>query len=433
MTRPLTLLLIPLLAACNPAGLHTQGDQLILIDDLLFTGLGPDAGPYTGRYPVLQGTRVCFDPTPAGKNIERSSGVFTWSQFVTPDLDYLECFEVDWAGQELDGDGCFVADQRGTVQIDFEAVACAYSESPDFAPVDDFARFQVYAAEVLTARLEPAAERWAEVFLQPTPGTEWPTEDRPSPGGLIGLAAGSLVTFPVVLEQDPAGLPAAYRWGGVLDSQERVPESGRGYVRASTSAGALAQWSSPSEGLVALEIETDTEVELTLHAGGAQWPVVTIVSVEPEDAATIELVLGWNEYVPFAARALVRDADGMLIYGAPIEWEATGVLSVQPVEESGLWFFPGGDYTTFTLAEVEGPATFEESITARWGDRSAVLAVTIEIPAPPVPEPAVEEEVPSPFRCSCDAGAGGGSGAGLAFLFVGSVALAQRRKRPRRT
>jgi len=141
---------------------------VIFLDPALFAGLGPDVGVFDGRWPVVEGTRVCLDPTPAGKTIVHDDGWWTWSELVTPEADYLDCFSFDWGGGALDGDGCFVAADPGVVQISMEAESCAYDDSPHFAAVDDFARLEVYVVEALTARIESAAERWAELFLAPT-------------------------------------------------------------------------------------------------------------------------------------------------------------------------------------------------------------------------------------------------------------------------
>lgn len=72
----------------------------------------------------------------------------------------------------------------------------------------------------------------------------------------------------------------------------------------------------------------------------------------PEDAVQSEegqWHLGASEpsgdRTPFGTRAVVRDANGRLIYGTPITWKvAEGDLAVSPGAADGLSDLPGADY-----------------------------------------------------------------------------------------
>jgi hypothetical protein len=152
--------------------------------------------------------------------------------------------------------------------------------------------------------------------------------------------------------------------------------------------------------------------------------------------ASIEVVQAYaandGERIPFAARAVARDADGGLVYGLPVAWKVTeGALAIEP----GADPLPGLDYALLRDAcdppPEDGAENRTATIEARYGSvsGSASLRWEVRVPAePPDPfQPDAFCQRASPLGCGC--GASGPVPA--AWLVIAVLAAIRSRGRPR--
>jgi MYXO-CTERM domain-containing protein len=95
---------------------------------------------------------------------------------------------------------------------------------------------------------------------------------------------------------------------------------------------------------------------MILEVGDELFPLAEVVATPAEEAASIEVVAGYFEGHPFGARALVRDGEGHVIYGAPVEWSLVeGELALHPFDITPL----PPEYTMIDDACVPPPTAAE--------------------------------------------------------------------------
>ncbi len=402
------LLLLPalfLLACGYQPGFDSEGGQVHFHDPGLWTGLGLLGDVFANEGPLVAGTRFCPTLTPTTRERERPNG--STEQVELP-ADYLDCFDLTVLGPvELDGQ-CFVLEGAGQLHWDIAAQSCSWTGDPDFAPVDDQVTVEIAGPDELQASLQAAAEEVAEELFLPGPDG-WPEDARPGPDARIGVVAGAQVGFPVVLET-AAGDRAAFAWGGLLEGDEPALDATGGWLRVNNLSGDLPEIVHEDDGQVALIPSPDSETVLSLELDGHSWTAATLETVT--EAASLELVVAWSG-APAAARAVIRTDDGMLVYGAPVQWTVTGPLLLEDPQESwGDAWFPGADYTLFQLDEAqlplsEDPFPVSATLTASW----AGLSQTVELEWLQAPTAEAEPEdweeddwgdEVRPIDCSCD-------------------------------
>src|SRR5262249_32646196 len=145
------------------------------------------------------------------------------------------------------------------------------------------------------------------------------------------VAAGGSLHLPVVLTAPAFADPIAWNANQVL-------------VNVVTTGGPEASVGAAVPGWVTITPDVGTEAEVRVSAAGQSWLAGTVQGVAL-DVGSIELVAAYvadgDENVPLAARAVVRDSSGGLLYGAPVQWKVvTGALAVEP----GGADLPGRDY-----------------------------------------------------------------------------------------
>ena len=387
--RPLLALPALFLLACTyQPGFDSDEAQVHFYDPDLWSGMGLLGGSFGNEGPLVAGTRFCPELTPTIRERAASNG---GTEQVELPLSYLSCFDATVLGpMHLDGD-CLVLESAGQLHWTFDVVGCPWTDDDDFAPVADQVTIEIAGPAELQAVLEAPADELAEELYEPGE-TGWPEDARPEPGGHIGVVAGAWVGFPVVLET-LAGAPATFAWGDVLTGDEPAPEADLGYLRVAPLDGELAEVVLDDEpGQVAIIPAADSVTELSLELDGYSWTAATLETVTEADVTSMELVVAWSGS-PAAARAVIRTSDGMLVYGAPVEWEVDGPLQVvDAVETFGDTWFPGGDYTIIELVEAWLPASqepFEVSatLTARWGSWEQTIELEWTQDATLEPEP----------------------------------------------
>lgn len=362
---------------------------------------------------ALQGSTVCFD---AGLPDPADGG---W--------DGIEvCYDMAIAGVPfVDGD-CVTLDGPSGVQVDYTPRGDCPVEEAEVLP-DSF-RVEVVPVDGLRARLEWQLEHLAEHLaerLTARPADVIPGADEP-----LRLVPDVTVGFPVNVI-DAAG----ERVGWDL-SQGRVLE---------TKAGGQARTLTPiedTEALWAVRVGPGETSTITLEVAGAVLPVATVVATPVEQAASLEIVAALAG-APFGARAVVRDAEGRVIVGAPVEWSLVeGELALTAVND-----FAPPEYR-FIEDDCVPPPTAAESRRAVLRARLGALSDELELewtatPPEPTPEGPFEPD-PACQRgtgpagddglgdrgCNCAAGPEDGP-AGWAWLAALTWLLGRRRRAAR--
>jgi MYXO-CTERM domain-containing protein len=387
-----------LLAACDGGSFETDHGQLeISASSMVDFAAGPD-GP--SRF--LAGTAIC--PSVSVSPDDRPAG----------DYEPLDCFAQSFAGPvEPDAD-CLALTGAGTVDWTFTPQACPGNDF-GYAPVDDHVAIEVVAPDAVEGRLPMRVEELAE-SLADDPGVRLDHPDgwRLADGEPLRLVAGQPFDVQPALRTIADGVPVAWEDGTlrsdgttVIDAEEAV-----GMFRLLATKGETAA--------------------LTLDVAGTPFPVGTIEGVAESAVASIEIALAFAQdpdtgiSSPYAARAVLRDADGALLFGAPVSWRFPKLrLATGP--ENG---FPGRDYVSFS-DECTDPAT---TIGEQHGtlvasvagvSASTELVWTPRLEAAPQDGWAAAEDCQPPALCGC---ASGGPTPG-GFTLLGLVALARRRRR----
>lgn len=314
--------------------------------------------------------------------------------------------------------------EAGTAVWTFTAVPCA-AEDLGFAPVDDRLVVEVVGADDVEGALVATLEEAAEDFVADGTGHgTFPEGWVPAPGEPWRLVAGGTVAVYPRLATVDGGLPVAWQGQGAVVAPEVLEgpvdvvrfENGTAYVQAAAGA----------------------EAGLVLAVGGTEVDAGTVVGVDVSEAASMEVAVlyavGEEGDAPFAARAVVRDAEGNPLFGAPVAWSVDGALAVAPGGE-GL-----PDYVSFSDAclppsENYGPRT--ATLRATLGD----LAAELDLAWTPRTEPgddagweldpacvvAQVDPLPEDDATACACGTATLPGATLPGLLA-ALALARRRR-----
>lgn len=377
------------LQACAPMGASTDQGQALVGDASLHDYVADDGT----LAPLVTGTSVC--PTA-----------------YTPDgTDATDCYTIldGENGAELSSGNCRSWSTTGSYTLDLEPVDCDLrtDEQPLGA---DTLTVEIVAADELSGQVDWYYERMAEAGVE---------------GGYAQCDVASLA------------VPAAGDVVRVVDG-----ETVSLFLHVADADGRAVGWSSgelSSSGLSSASF-VDGRVEVTaagsddstisLTLDGTAVPLVKIRPVPLSDVATVKVVaavelLDDGTSVPLGFRAVTRDNDDHVIFGAPVEWRFSAyALSVGTDDGT-----PGKDYA-FSNEECTDPGeTFGEqtaTITASldvFRSDSETVTWTPRLTAAPDADWTQPEECQT--ACGC---ASASAGLGVIPLVLGA-ALARRRRR----
>jgi MYXO-CTERM domain-containing protein len=315
---------MPILLAvtsCFPT-LDTQNGELrIVAQDVSTLGVGAVPAP------MLLGTKTCPAYECLGVDCPPTHE------------EALACFDrVPGGGVTFEPyGGCWEFDALGPATWSFVRTDCA-AGAAGYRPSDDLVTFEVVGpAEVMVTPylLERAG------FL-PAEGEAFPADWLPATGEPWRLVVGQPFLFRPDLVL--AGAPAT-----------RV-----GYSLGAVSATAAEADRPPvvtaNDGLVEVTyVDPGDPADILVQLAGVEQTLVSVEPVDGAEAASLEVVPTFLEQfdgslTPTGARAVVRDATGELMFGAPVEWSLDeGLLAVGRGPEVGL---PGADYVVLLDACV---------------------------------------------------------------------------------
>jgi MYXO-CTERM domain-containing protein len=337
------------------------------------------------------------------------------------------CHDVFIDDVPFEAGDCFELAELGELRVDLVARdRCGYA-------MDDRFHLRVIPIDGLRARLEWKHEQAALSHLSASP-RPFPTDFIPAPDEPLRLVPGVEVSFPVnVIDADGA------RVGWNLD---------QGRLFAARAGAAPRELSRPEEWDAWLvSIEPGERETLTLELAGATLAVADVIATPPEQAASIEIVVARakdddvDDPAPVAARAVVRDAHGRVIYGAPVEWS---LVEGHMVVSSEVEDFPVPEHA-LVYDDCEPPPTEPTPRRAVVRAQLGALVDEVEIEWTAQPDHRISRNATTPFEpdplcqragvglgdrgCQCSTRA---SEAGAwPWLAMPLVVLARRRRRRR--
>ncbi|MFH1466403.1 MAG: hypothetical protein ABIO70_18615 [Pseudomonadota bacterium] len=323
-------LLALLLSGCQ-ARFHSEQGQWGFEDPELAaeanTGFGDDM-------PLLAQTEVC--PTPYWELDE----VAGWTD--------VELFAT-CVSQGIQGDAAFTQDgaclqvgDAGEVVWTLDPLTCDAPFAAGQEPVADRVVLTVVDPSAVSAHLDPWADDYALANLDLVPQDVLTADALPPEGEPWLLLEGTEVWLYAQL-LDEAGQPVGWRGseGGfaVDGTAERLDDEGL------------------PGGWIGLRLAAGDEASLTLQIRDQAWTLGSVMGVAVEDIASLDVVVafapteaGGQVHSPWAARALLRDAGGWPILGAPVQWSVlSGRLAVEPGPGDDTRL-PGPDYAWVTDA-----------------------------------------------------------------------------------
>jgi hypothetical protein len=300
------------LVACTVA--ESEEQTLDLSTQPLFYSA---AEPFVSGSRVLEGSRACLS----------IDGVLVGDRWWI-DSPFDQCYAVTLDGESIEHGACVTLDVPGEIVYDYAPLAtCPIDDIADLIIPDRY-RLQVVASDGLRGRLEWYNEAAAERWLSPGPRGSFPSNWIPPAGAPLRLVPGVDVPFAVNVV-DVAGLRAAWslEQGHVLESRDGGPTRELFSIR-------------DYEGYFRVDIDEGEQSTLVLELPGVELPVAEVVATPADTATSIEIVVGYGAQEdperwtgPMGARAIVRDADGRIIVGTPVEWRLTeGHLAMGPLD-----------------------------------------------------------------------------------------------------
>lgn len=238
--------------------------------------------------PVLGGSTVCVSPFAAH-----------------PGKPPVSCADLALNGAAVTGE-CFALPLSGAATL--SVTPAARCEGP--LPPADTLEFALASPEGLSADfafwVEEAVEKG--VALGSVRAT-FPPDWRPAPGASIPVAAGGKLMVAARLRNAEGG---AVAWG----------------ARSAAVVDAKGARVHEDDGSVALSAAAQ---RYRFEAGGQTWPLPATEAAEAV-AGTLSVVVA-HSFDPavsaeraLGARALLRDAQGRVVFGAPVVWELEGPL-----------------------------------------------------------------------------------------------------------
>lgn len=351
-----------------------------------------------------------------------------------------KCFAggVDGPAQ-LDGE-CIELTGAGSVTWRFDRIAC--DDPAIFLP--EQVRLRAVAADEVEGRLVPYLDAMGRRYLVGDfPESISPADD----ATLIKLAADQPVRFAVNL----------------LAGDRRVAWDGeRATLAVETLAGEPPTVALAERATISLQAPAGSEAALSLVVGPSRVALGRIRGVGLDELAELEVVVAYFEEPevprqPQAARAVARDREGDLVYGARAEWEVlAGSFPFAPVSLFGER--ANFDYTTLSDFERDPGESnvcypthdlklrhYTGRIAAHVGGLSAEAELAWSYQYRPdldTPFAAPDAELPpsslcqgpgfDELTCACDSGPGPRPAFGsLALLSLGTALCLRRRARRR--
>jgi MYXO-CTERM domain-containing protein len=307
---------------------------------------------------LLAGARVC----PSLYSVRGADGTHRTISTLEDEVAVWSCFAVQLLGAEADDEGCLHMPEAGEVLWSFEPTgACEWG--------GDHLRFTVVDAEP-TLRLgfddwrirygidKPDAE---VVGLAPGRSLAELREDPAAPR----LVAAEALDVPLLRLDDAGGRVYWTR------SQITLAHSGEGLTPVepsddpSDNPHGLDEVVEFYEYPLTLAPDTVARIEATLPDGSVlESPELIAVSAATA-AASLDLVALLDDGAPYYAFAEVRDAEGRVIHGAPVEWSVLrGALPVLPgslgnFARTAEYVWLEGDCARATKAPVERRAVLQ--------------------------------------------------------------------------
>lgn len=278
-------------------------------------GVTSDEFVDVGPGPILEGTVLCA-------TVCRSASTDALGCTDNGIIETAACFDPAAEGSgSLDADGCFVADAPGEAAWRFDPVACTTADG--FVPVEDRVTFAVVAPDDVVVSLDFPYDRIVSETIAAGPGlangaTAWTTEadgnvpanTLPEPGEPMRVIADEPVPIYVKM-RDRTGAPVVRAYGDVSIVATR------GEPPVVTT----------DDGQVILSAPVGSAGDITLTVGDRAFPAGAYEAVGAEEATSLELVAVISSDTddqgafPVGARAIVRDADGRPLFGAPVTWD----------------------------------------------------------------------------------------------------------------
>lgn len=401
---------LPLLLAGCYQGFDTEEAQLRLMpDESVVTE--PFLGLFPANSPLLQGSELCA-------TVSCGADASCPSELLVGD-----CYEQTVEGGVLLNRDCVSAPDVGTLVWHFDPIddltKCG-ADPAAYAPLPDRATLTVVPAEEITAAWEQWAEAAAAESLEPV-GVAFPDDWTVAEGEPFHVVAGGTLLLPVVLRHP--------KWAGAVAYDADLVQ-----ISVVTTGGTAPVVTVPHPGWVRIAPSAGSEGEVRVAVGGQEWVAGRFVGVAPA-IASIEVVPAYvaseGERLPFGARAVVRDAAGTLLYGAPIAWTVTaGALAIEP----GATDLPGPDYAMLRDACLrppkDAPETRRVTFEARVGEiaDAADLSWLVTVPEAPADDfradAFCQDADAGLIGCGCDSGRAGG-----APLLALALLAARRRQR----
>lgn len=419
--RALSIALLSLLSACSEP---CDGSSYFLSSStrwrLSSDELVADVCEHVeGREHMVAGARWC--PT-----LSTTDG----SPEVALDAD-LECYDISLGGPATLTDGCLEFTAAGAVQLKLtrDPVAC----EPPKNTKDEEVTFnlRVAAPADIRGELSPHVDRQAIAGLTAQEGRAFPPDITPlRDATTTKIVAGGASTLAINLwsGEDPVAWP-----------------SGQATVQATAIRGEPPLLA--LDGLaVTVTAPAGSEAELELVIADRPIPLGRIVAVDPSELRELDVVIAFWNADPAGARAVIRDGDGDLVYGAPVAWEVEdGAFPLSPPITEGV----DADYVQFVDDDMNlnleeylpicykpplfGTSEYTGRITASFAGLSDTAEFTWKSSAPEngydhTLDPAPSCEGPGFGEgCGCTTSPRSGDALGLAALLL----LAARRRRRR--
>ena len=321
---------------------------------------------------VLAGSRACVEVAWIRDGEE-------WVELSSPG----SCYAITVDGAPFADGDCLELDTPAEHLIEYTPLdACPFDRIRDDI-VPDRLRLQVVPNDGLRARLEWYLELSALRWYDPGPFPEdlVPAHDEP-----LRLVPGVEAAFPINVI-DAAGERVAWE----------LPQSRLLETRVGAAPRELTPLQDYDE-LFPVSIAPGERSTLSLELAGVELPVAEVIATPAEAAASLEIVVAYGGGIPRTARAMVRDGEGRVIYGAPVEWTLVeGELAMGPIDDYTPLPLP--EYTLVGDLCVPPPSAPEPRraiVRAQLGE--LVEEVELEWTAMPEQEPSDEPFEPS-ARC----------------------------------
>jgi uncharacterized protein (TIGR03382 family) len=340
-------------------------------------------------------------------------------------IDIGACFDQTVDGGSLPSEDCATADTAGTFVWHFDPVADVAACGADpatYVPVPDAVTFEVVEASDVTPVLFQWAEDAAGEVLISADGSGFPSDWTVADDEVFQVVDGGTLRLPIVFTHNDDGQHVAW-------------DTTQVDVVVVTTSGTEPTVTVPSPGWLTFTAASGGTSEIQVTDGAETWVAGTVVGVD-SDVSSLEIVVAYSdfdddEHTPYAARAVLRDATGALVYGAPVVWTVTdGDLVVDPegVGDEGDGELPGPDYAMLgdvcTAPPADAPETRTATLEATFGGVTDSVTFTwmapVGDPSSFTPDTAcgAPQDGGEATGCACDQGGASPWGAAALLAWV---------------